>query len=119
MKNTIKAGIGLSALAVTNVTLAAGNIKFTNGSEDSIRTSERTFPQLVTDWITSLSLFLGLVAVCYGLWWGFNILTAGGDEEKVKTGKAIITRAALWLVAIFLVSVIVNTVIKFLFGGLN
>ena len=28
--------------------------------------------------------FLYLLAVIYWLWWGFNVMTAGWDEEKVK-----------------------------------
>ena len=56
--------------------------------------------------------FLYIVAVLYGLWGGFNILTAGGDEEKVKKGKTIIIQALIGLVVIFLASSIVQWLIE-------
>lgn len=114
IRNTIAAGVGLTALALTNVTNAAPN--FSNGSESKLATTDQSLPNLITNWITTLSWFLALIAVCISLWWAFNILTAAGDEDKVKTGKSIIIRACLWLVAIFLVTVIINFVIGFLFG---
>lgn len=115
--NTIKASIGLGLLATTNVTMAAGNVRFTNWSEERLKTTDNPLDQVITNWINYISTFLGLIAVCIGLWWAFNILTAAGDEEKVKTGKAIIIRAVLWLVAVFAVNIIMRFVISALFNN--
>ena len=52
--------------------------------------------------------FLYLVAVVYWIWWGFNILTAGWDEEKVKKWKTVLIQAMIWLVVIFLAGTIIN-----------
>lgn len=119
MKNTIKAGVGLSALAISNVAMAANMFdKNSGGVEATIWTSKKSFDQLVLDWISYISGFLYLIAVVIGLWWAFNILTAAGDEDKVKKGKDIIVRAILWLIAVFAVSVIMRFVISALFTNI-
>ena len=48
------------------------------------------------------------VFVCPALivWGAFNIATAGGDENKVKSGRDIITYAVIGLVVIILANVI-------------
>ncbi len=51
--------------------------------------------------------FLYIVAVVYGLWGGFNILTAWWAEEKVKKWRAIIIHSLIGLVVIFLANSIV------------
>lgn len=67
----------------------------------NIRTDVR-FSDYVQDVITYALGFLTLIVVILILWAGFSILTAGGDEEKVKTAKNIIIRAAIGLVIIFM-----------------
>ena len=47
----------------------------------------------------------------------WNILTAAGDEEKVKKGKDIIIRAVFWIVAIFSINIIMKFVIEALFSN--
>lgn len=67
--------------------------------------------------ITNAIGFLYLVAVVYALWGGFQILTAGGDEEKVKKGKTILVQAVIGLIVIFLASSIINWVVNSLLGA--
>lgn len=55
--------------------------------------------------------FLYIVAVFYALWGGFNILTAGWDEEKVKKWKTVLIQAALWLVVIWIASSVIEWVV--------
>lgn len=120
MKNTIKAGLGLSALAMTNIALAAWNssTSFTRGNDASqFNYGGQTLDQQINSWLGYLTGFLLLVSVVIGLWWAFNILTAAGDEDKVKTGKSIILRAAGWLVAVFSIYMIMSFVISTLFGA--
>jgi len=61
--------------------------------------------------IGNLITFLYIVAVAYALWGGFNILTAGWDEEKVKTGKTVLTQALIWLVVIWLAGSVVEWIV--------
>lgn len=68
---------------------------------NNIRTDVR-FSDYIQDVIAYVLGFLALIVVCLILWAGFSILTAGGDDDKVKSGKKIITRAIIGLVIIFL-----------------
>lgn len=61
----------------------------------------KTFSQYVQDIIIYLLGFLTLIVVILIMWAGFSILTAAGDEEKVKSGKKIIFRAIIGLLIIF------------------
>lgn len=69
---------------------------------------------VIQRWIVTLMTFLALAAIIYWLWWGFNILTAWGDEEKVSKWKTIIINAGIWLVVIFLAGSIVRWIITIL-----
>ena len=71
-----------------------------------------TADQVIQTWLQNLLTFLYLVAVILGIWWGFNILTASWDEDKVKKGKTIILQALAWVVIIFLAWSIVEWLIK-------
>lgn len=65
----------------------------------------------IMDLIASFLGFVTLIAVVYCLWAGFQILTAGGDEEKVKTGRKIIIQVIIGIVVMWLAYSIVNMVI--------
>ena len=67
-----------------------------------------------------LGYFIGLlyfIAVLFALYGGFLILTAGGDEEKVKKGKTTLIQAVIGLAVIFLASQIVSWVISVFASG--
>lgn len=70
----------------------------------------------VQNYIASALNFLYLAAVIYGLWWGFNILTAWGDDDKVSKGKTIIINALIGIVVIFLAGSIVKWLITIVAG---
>jgi hypothetical protein len=55
--------------------------------------------------------FLTLIVVILIIWAGFSILTAAGDDEKVKTAKKIIFRAVLGLLVIFFAWAITSFII--------
>lgn len=74
-------------------------------------TTQGTADQVIQQWIVNVMWFLALVAIVYGLWWGFNILTAGWDEDKVKNWKTVIINSLIWIVVIFLVGTIVRWLI--------
>jgi len=76
------------------------------------------------DFIETLNNILGylvgllyFIAVVFALYGGFQILTAGGDEEKVKKGKTTLIQAVIGLVVIFLASNIIRWVIGLGTGG--
>lgn len=61
--------------------------------------------------IAWLIWFLYLVAIIFGLYAWFTILTAAWDEEKVKKWKTTMINVFIWLVVIFFSSVLINWVI--------
>ena len=68
----------------------------------------------VQNYVIYIMTFLYLIAVLYALWGWFNILTAGGDEEKVKKGKTILIQGWIGLLVIWLSGAIVTWIISML-----
>ena len=66
----------------------------------------------ITNVIVALLSIITLVAVVYVLWAGFQILTAGGDEEKVKTGRKTIINVLIGIVVMWLAYWIVTLVLN-------
>lgn len=62
--------------------------------------------------IKQLLTLVSIVAVAYVLYAGFQIMTAGGDEEKVKTGRKTIIYVIVGIVVMWLSFWIVNLVIQ-------
>jgi len=115
MKNVIKNGFYATAwlglLALNNITNALDARKtlwatsWDNGQG--------------TDFVATLNSMLwyvvGLlyfVAVVFALYGGFQILTAGWDEEKVKKGKTSLINAVLGLIVIFLASNVISWIMS-------
>ncbi|QFR39708.1 hypothetical protein A9Q91_05865 [Candidatus Gracilibacteria bacterium 28_42_T64] len=119
MKNIVKntfyasAGAGLLALNSVNAAPDFGLGKVDQKIGDTGQGADVTIQNI----IANAMAFLAILAVVYLLWGGFNILTAGGDEEKVKTGRTIITQAAIGLVVIFIAGSIVTWVLGLLVGA--
>lgn len=117
MKKIFTTSVALAVVGQTELSNAAINL---GGSEvqEGLKGSGESADSAVQTLITNAIGFLYLVAVVYALWGGFQILTAGGDEEKVKKGKTILIQAAIGLVVIFLASSIINWVVtKILVGA--
>lgn len=68
----------------------------------------------IQSYVNFLMTFLYLIAVLYALWGGFQILTAGGDDDKVSKGKTILIQGATGLFVIW----ISGTIIKFVLSVL-
>ena len=102
MKNSIKnmfySTIGLALLSINNVNAAINPWRDVNAD---LRTADSA-DIVVQLWLGRVLGFLYIAAVIIAIWWGFNILTAAWDEEKVKTWKTVIIQAAIWIVVIFL-----------------
>jgi len=64
-----------------------------------------------------LGYLIGLlyfIAIIFGIYAWFVILTSGWDEERVKKGKKIFLYVILWLIVILLASQVINFVINVL-----
>lgn len=113
MKNTVKAGLyaaaGSTLLAVNSV--AALNTKATSATNTGENSTTGTFVETLDSILGYLVWLLYLIAVVFALYAGFQILTAGWDEEKVKSGKTTLINAVIGLIVIFLASQIVNWII--------
>ncbi len=112
LRNLALAGAGLTTLAVNNVTNAAFQVNTTtwsalSGSDNNLEDSVQIFVQNVLN-------LLYLIAIIYGLYGGFLILTAAGEDEKVGKGKKVIIHAIIGLVVIFFVGAIINFVMRML-----
>ena len=94
----------LSTTASTFAAISWGSDKVSS----SLKWSEATADSAVQTLIGNFMMFLALIGVCYGLWGGFQIVTAGGEEEKVKKGRTILIQVLIGLVVIFLANSIVQ-----------
>lgn len=60
--------------------------------------------------------FLALIAVIFAIYWGFQILTAGWDDGKVKKWKTTLINAVLGLFVIWISWALVSWILTGLSG---
>lgn len=73
-----------------------------NSSFKDVTIGQSTDPKATAAKIINIILgFLGIIAVILGLWGGFQIMTAAGNEDKVASGRKTMTYAVIGLVIIF------------------
>jgi len=75
--------------------------------------SKRKWSQLldvIKNWINWVLGMLALITLCIVLWWGFQMVTAAGDDGKYKKGFTILKQAGVWLIIILLAWIIVSVV---------
>ena len=118
MKNIIKGSLALT-LAAQSQLVSASTLDFDSNSRaaDSLTGRTTNLADSVAGIISFLVGFLYLIAVIYGIYGGFLILTAAGDEERVKKGKTTLIHAIIGLVVIFLAANIIAFVIDVLTGS--
>jgi hypothetical protein len=106
MKNVVKSSFYTLAwlILISLNTVSAIDVGTVDGR---IRTADSA-DVVIQNWLSNLLTFLYLAAVLIAIWWGFNILTAAWDEEKVKKGKTILIQAMGWIVVIFLAGSIIQ-----------
>ena len=124
MNNLVKkslyatAGTALVAVNSVNSVLAGGAPSTTFGVSNAKTTTDilenADLPTTIQSYVNFLMTFLYLIAVLYALWGGFQILTAGGDDDKVSKGKTILIQGATGLFVIW----ISGTIIKFILSVL-
>ena len=102
-----------SMFAVTQSFAAAGDSFFgaDRASGLSGGSSTGNGEEAIMNLIRSFLQFVTIIAVVYCLWAGFQILTAGGDEEKVKTCRKIIIQVVIGIVIMWLAYSVVRWVI--------
>lgn len=102
--------ISLATLATLEQSFAA--IDF-GGSrvQQNVSGSQNTADTTVQNLVGNVMFFLGIIAVLYGIYGGFLILTAGGEDGKVKQGKTILIQVGIGLVVIFLANSIIQWVL--------
>ena len=77
-------------------------------------TWELTIPQMVENVLVFILSFLALIAVVIFIIAWFMIMTAWGDEDKVKKGKTWMINAIIWLIIIFIARSIVEWIFSFI-----
>ncbi len=110
MKNILK--LGLAGIVATQAQLVSAiAVDTTRATTAWDNGTGWNFIQTLDNLLGYLVGLLYFVAVVFALYGGFQILTAGGDEEKVKKGKTTLIQAVIGLVVIFLASNIIRWVI--------
>jgi len=113
MKNLAKKAFYTTAWAtlatIANVTNA---IDFgTQNVKGTVQGTAKTADSALQDLLAWLMGFLALVAFLFLVWGGFQFLTAGGDEEKVKKWKTIIIQSLIGLFIIWIAWGVVSWII--------
>lgn len=73
-------------------------------------------PELLMGILNYVLGFLGVLAVAMIVYGGFTYMTSAGNEERVKSGRAILTYAIIGLLIVILSWVIVRVIITALGG---
>ncbi len=104
-------------LVAENTFAAAASTFFGQDKATGLKTDGATDPYTaITKVITQLLTLITIIAVAYCLWAGFQIMTAGGDEEKVKSGRKTIINVLIGIVVMWLAYFIVSFVLQALIG---
>jgi hypothetical protein len=80
--------------------------------------SESSLKDAITNVITILLSFLGIIAVIMILWGGFIYMTAAGEEAKTDKAKKIITSGIVGIIIIMAAWILANFVITTIGGTL-
>jgi len=70
---------------------------------------------IIADIIETILGFLGVIFVILIIYAGFLWMTAGGNEEKIKKAKGLITNATIGLLIVLAAYTITHFVIKYIF----
>jgi len=117
VKNSFYATTGLVLVGLNNMASAINFDSSWNAKDWSLAWTAKTLDQVIQWWMTYLVWFLYLIAIIMMIYGGFNILTAGWDEEKVKKGKTILMQAVGWLIVVFIANSVISWLITGLFGA--
>ncbi len=98
IKKSLYTASWLTLLAINNAVNAGGFW------EDKVNLpwAKSDIATTIQSFLTFIATFLSLIAVIFIVYAGFSILTAWGDDEKVKKWKTTIINAVIGLVVIWL-----------------
>lgn len=118
MTNLQKFGYASVASMLTfTQTFAAVSFDSNGNAGATFDNESRPLPEIIKTYITYILGFITLIAVIYALWAGWNIMTAGGDEEKVKKGRTTIIQIAIGIIIMWLAYSVVSFVITAIAGA--
>ena len=83
-----------------------------NPWNSSNKLAEDNIIYTIKNFINRVLWLLSLIALAICLWWGFQMLTASGDETKYKKGFTILKQAGFGLAIIALAWLIVSVVFR-------
>ncbi len=106
-----------SLMVVENSFAATASNWFGQNKADGLNTGGTDPYAAITGTIVKLLSLVTIIAVAYALYAGFQIMTAGGDEEKVKTGRKTIINVLIGIVVMWLAYAIVTFVLNALAGA--
>ncbi len=95
------------------ITAYAANINITL----PVPAGNRSFDSLVGTIFTGITAFGLAVAPIIIVWGGYEIMTAAGNAEKVKTGRKAILYASIGLAGVILAQVVVALVKELVTGA--
>lgn len=108
----------LASLMIAESTFAAdGKTLFGAQNASALNTGGGDPYAAITGTIIKLLSLVTIIAVGFALYAGFQIMTAGGDEEKVKTGRKTIINVLIGIVVMWLAYAIVTFVLNALTGA--
>jgi len=120
MNNVIKGSFysvaWLMLVGINNVNAAWSSMFWKQSDVDNVSWTTKGIDEVIKSWMWYLVSFLYLIAIIMMIYGGFNILTAGWDEEKVKKGKTILMQAVGGLVVVFIANSVITWLMDSLFG---
>ncbi|MDQ7009822.1 MAG: pilin [Candidatus Gracilibacteria bacterium] len=115
MKNIIKTtAYSAVVLATTISSLTAVDYGKDDVKRDFGGTQGTDIKATLSNILTYILGFLSIIAIGFAIYGGFQILTAGGDDDKVKKGKTTLINA---LIGIFVIMMAWSIVGWLLTGG--
>lgn len=118
MKTSAYSLVGLALSGYASITALASQSENTfwlgKASTTSANLENRELSVAIQSYVNYFMTFLYLIAVLYALWGWFQILTAWGEEDKVKKGKTILIQWGIWLLVIWLAWTIVKWILSVL-----
>lgn len=106
----------IASLLVAENSFAALDFDKAGGASTLRGGSGTTAAEDILQLVQNFLGFVTLIAVLYVVYAGFQVLTAGGDEEKLKKGKAIIIQVVIGVTIMWLAYSIVTWIMT-AFGG--
>jgi len=112
--------ISVGSIASPMLTNAGFSDNLQNGTNINVSWAESwawtwfiDFVQKAVNWILGI---LWLITVVILIWWGFQMVTAAGDETKYKKGFTIVKQAAIGLILIGVSWLIVSLIFAFVWS---